>query len=89
MKRASFVISEVVAFIIHDEIDDRTFPQSRGLVEYDASVRDSRSQWAHAPTIRSSAMPRNLSTGHFGRRVSQSKRGGWRAVAHLGERGLT
>jgi hypothetical protein len=38
MQGATFLVREVVAFIIHDEVDDRPITQSRRLVEYDASV---------------------------------------------------
>src|SRR2546423_14300362 len=59
MEGAALLVGEVVAFIICDEVDHRTVRQSRGLVEYETTFLNARSEGAHVPTIWVAANRRN------------------------------
>ncbi len=52
VQSSAFFIREIVAFIIGDEVNHGAFAQSCRLVEYDAAVRDARSEGAHVCNIR-------------------------------------
>jgi len=52
VQRAALVVSEVVVLIVSDELHDCALRQCRRLVENKTPFLDTRSQWAHAATVR-------------------------------------
>jgi hypothetical protein len=52
-------LGEIVTFVVRDEVDYGPFAQRGRLVENNAPVLNTRSEGAHAITMRSSATPRN------------------------------
>jgi hypothetical protein len=63
MQRATFVVGQVVVFVVGDEVDDGPLGQSRRLVQDEATLMDASSQRAHAATARLRRRPAKYS-GH-------------------------
>lgn len=47
MKPVAFLLAEIIAFIIHNQLDDGTLGQVRWFIEYQPTVLDAGSKTIH------------------------------------------
>ncbi len=57
MQRATFLVGQVVTFVVGDEIDDCPVGQCRRLIKDEATFLDASSQRANAATVRLQWLP--------------------------------
>src|SRR5262245_62898877 len=62
MKAPAFLVAEIVAFVVGDEIHNCAVRQRRRFVENQTSFLDASTQRAHVDTVRRSATISKLST---------------------------